>query len=253
MKRKIFRALVFYALLIGLWEWVARAGIWPPYLFPSPGSVFRTLAKNIQNLLLIHALQTSLQRLVVGYLISIGLGLGIGLWMGTVRWLDETLGTLVLAFQSLPSIVWLPMALLWFGLNDRAIIFVVVMGSVFAIAVSIDAGVQNIPPLWKRAGQTLGASQWQMIRYVVLPGMLPSAVHGLKLGWSFAWRSLMAGELLFVSRGLGHLLELGRDLNDMALVIAVILVILVVGLVVDRLLFGRLEAWVNERWGLAKP
>ncbi len=166
-----------------------------------------------------------------------------------MKWLDETLGSLVLGMQSLPSITWLPLAILWFGLSEQAIIFVVVMGSVFAIAISARDGVRNIPVLQRRAAQVFGATRWQTIRYVTLPGMLPSMAQGLKLGWSFSWRSLMAGELLFVSAGLGHLLQLGRDLNNMALVIAIMGVIVAVGLAFDRLIFGPLEAWVRSAGG----
>ena len=134
--------------------------------------------------------------------------------------------------------------------DEKAIIFVVLMGSLFAIAISARDGVRNIPVLQRRAAQVFGASGWQTVRYVTLPGMLPSMAQGLKLGWSFSWRSLMAGELLFVSAGLGHLLELGRDLNDMALVIGVMGVIVLVGLSFDKVLFSPMETWVRRRWGL---
>jgi NitT/TauT family transport system permease protein len=126
------------------------------------------------------------------------------------------------------------------------------MGSLFAIVISARDGVRNIPPLLQRAARTFGARNWQLYRYVVLPAMLPSMVQGLKLGWSFAWRSLMAGELLFNSGGLGQLLNTGRDLNDISLVVAVMLVIVAIGLTVDRLIFANLEGVVRERWGLGQ-
>ncbi len=251
MLSRTARLLVFYAALVGLWQLVAIAGIWPPYLFPSPGSVFHALWRNIDNGLIPEAVKISMKRLAVGYTLSFAGGMLIGLGTGTMRWVDETVGSLVLGLQSLPSITWLPLAVLWFGLNDRAIIFVVLMGSIFSIAISARHGVRDVPALQRRAAQTLGANRLQMYRYVILPAMLPSMVHGLKLGWSFAWRSLMAGELLFVSMGLGHLLNLGRDLNDMSMVMAVMLVIVAVGLTVDRLAFGFAERWVGERWGIA--
>jgi NitT/TauT family transport system permease protein len=136
------------------------------------------------------------------------------------RWADETIGGIVLGLQSLPSITWLPMAVLWFGLSERAIIFVVLMGSTFSIAISARAGIRGLPPLLERAAGTLGASRFQRYRYVVLPAMVPSMIQGMKQGWSFAWRSLMAGELLFVVTGLGHLLDVGRTLNDISMVFA---------------------------------
>jgi NitT/TauT family transport system permease protein len=165
--------------------------------------------------------------------------------------LDETLGSLVVGMQSLPSVTWLPLAILWFGIDSDAITFVVVMGSVWAIAISARDGVRNIPVLQRRAAQVFGANRWQTICYVTIPGMLPSMAQGLKLGWSFSWRSLMAAEIVFAPTGLGRLLELGRDLNNMGLVLGVMLVIVAVGLAVDRLIFNPLETWVQQRWGLA--
>lgn len=245
------RVLGFYVALLAIWQLVAVAGLWPSYSFPGPGAVFSSLRENVGNGLIPEALQISMKRLAFGFGISFGIGLVLGAAMGAARWVDETVGSLVLGLQSLPSITWLPLAVLWFGLSERAIIFVVLMGSIFSIAISGRSGVQSLPPLLRRAGMTFGARRWQMYRYVMLPAMLPSMVQGLKLGWSFAWRSLMAGELLFVSLGLGHLLNLGRDLNDMSMVVAVMVVIVAVGLTVDRLIFARLESWVRERWGYA--
>ena len=252
MLSRIVRPTAFCAGLVGLWWLVAAVEVWPPYLFPSPGSVFEALRRNLENGLIEEALQISFKRLAIGYAVSLCTGVTIGVLTGTVRWLDETLGRLVLGIQSLPSVTWLPLAVLWFGLNDKAIIFVVLMGSMFSVAISARDGVRNIPPLFHRAAQTMGASRLQMYRYVVAPAMLPSMVQGLKLGWSFAWRSLMAGELLFVSLGLGQLLNVGRDLNDMSMVVSIMLVIVAVGLAVDLLIFSRLEAWVRERWGLSR-
>ncbi len=241
----------FLGLLIGVWEALTMAGFWPPYALPSPGDVFVTLWDNTVNGRIPEALVISMRRLFIGYSISLAIGMAIGIASGSVRQVDETVGTVTLGLQSLPSIVWLPLAVLWFGLNEQAIIFVVLMGSLFSVAVSARSGVLTIPPLLRRTGQTYGASTWQMYRYIILPGMMPSAVQGLKLGWSFAWRSLMAGELLVAGLGIGQTLTMARDLNDMSLVIAVMLVIVAVGLVTDRLVFARVESWVQERWGLA--
>jgi NitT/TauT family transport system permease protein len=178
----------------------------------------------------------------------------IGMAAGTWKWIDETVGSLVLGMQSLPSITWIPLAILWFGLNENAIIFIVFMGSVFAVAISARSGVRGLPPLYRKAALTMGANRYQLTRYVLLPAMVPAMAQGLKLGWSFAWRSLMAAEIVFVVAGdfgIGHLLNVGRELNDMSLVIAIMLVIVAIGLAFDLLVFGRLEAWVRERWGYA--
>jgi NitT/TauT family transport system permease protein len=246
------RVALFYAGLIAAWQLLYELEIWSPYLFPSPGEVWSELRSYIERGLIQDALEKTMQRLFVGFALAFVIGMAAGIACGTMRWIDETLGSLVLGMQSLPSITWLPLAVLWFGLSERAIIFVVLMGSVFAIAISARDGVRNIPPLQRRAAQVFGASRWQTVRYVTLPGMLPSMAQGLKLGWSFSWRSLMAGELLFVSGGLGFLLQLGRDLNNMPLVLAIMGVIVAVGLLFDRLLFAPLEAWVRQRWGLTQ-
>ena len=247
---KLVRIAAFYAAIIALWQLVYKMEIWSPYLFPSPKEVWDALQRNIENGRVWEAMRGSMRRLAIGFTLAFIIGMTIGIACGTMKWLDETLGSLVLGMQSLPSITWLPLAVLWFGLTERAIIFVVLMGSIFAIAISARDGVRNIPVLQRRAAQVFGASRLQTVRYVTLPGMLPSMAQGLKLGWSFSWRSLMAGELLFVSAGLGHLLQVGRDLNDMPLVLAVMAVIVAIGLAFDRLLFGPAESWVRQRWGL---
>ena len=246
------RLVLFYVALLAIWQLLYEAQIWSPFLFPEPVQVWNALERYIDNGVIFDSIQTTMRRMLIGFLLAFSLGMSIGIANGTVRWVDETLGSLVLGMQSLPSITWLPLAILWFGLTEKAIIFVVIMGSVFAIAISARDGVRNIPVLQRRAAQVFGASRWQTIRYVTLPGMLPSMAQGLKLGWSFSWRSLMAGELIFVSAGLGHLLQLGRDLNNMALVLAIMGVIVAVGLAFDRLIFGPLESWVHHRWGLAQ-
>ena len=244
------RVALFYAALILIWQLLYQTEVWSPVLFPSPHEVWDALQRNIENGRLWDSTYASLHRLAIGFTLAFIVGITIGIACGTMRWVDETLGSLVLGLQSLPSITWLPLAVLWFGLSEKAIIFVVLMGSIFAIAISARDGVRNIPVLQRRAAQVFGASRLQTIRYVTLPGMLPSMAQGLKLGWSFSWRSLMAGELLYVSAGLGHLLQVGRDLTDMPLVLAVMAVIVAIGIAFDRLLFGPAEAWVRNRWGL---
>ena len=249
MPSKVLRIAAFWVAVLVAWQLIAIAEIWSPYLFPTPVAVGRSLIKNAQSGMLLDALWHSLARLAVGYAISMLLGLGLGVLCATSRYADETIGVIVLGLQSLPSITWLPMAVLWFGLSEQAIVFVVLMGSTFSIAISARSGIRGLPPLLQRAAGTLGASRWQMYCYVTVPAMVPAMVQGMKQGWSFAWRSLMAGELLFVTIGLGHLLDVGRNLNDINMVFAVMLVIVVVGVVIDRVLFGTAEAWVRERWG----
>lgn len=242
--------LGFYAALVGLWQLVYELEIWSPYLLPEPSQVFQSIRRYVGNGVLLESIETTMQRMLIGFAIAFVIGMSMGIATGTVKCVDQTLGSLVLGMQSLPSICWLPLAILWFGLSENAIIFVVVLGSVWAIAISSRDGVRSIPVLQRRTAQVFGASRWQTIRYVTLPGMLPSMASGLKLGWSFSWRSLMAGEIIFVTAGLGHLLQLGRDLNNMALVLAIMGVIVGVGLAFDRLIFSPLDNWVQNRWGL---
>lgn len=157
-----------------------------------------------------------------------------------------------MGLQAMPSICWFPLAILWFGLNEWAILFVTVIGALFAVASTTEAAFRTIPPQFLRAAATMGAKGWRLYWQVMLPAALPTLLTGLRTGWSFAWRSLMAAELLFMSLGLGHLLGIGRELVDAALVVAVILVVLLFGLAVDRLLFARTETAVRQRWGFSK-
>jgi NitT/TauT family transport system permease protein len=248
---KAFRIAAFYVALLALWEFLARAELWPSYTFPAPGEVWDDLRLAAEDGILWEAIGESMRRMAIGYSLSIVVGLGIGIATGSLRWVDETVGSLVLGLQSLPSVTWFPLAVLWFGLNERAVIFVVLMGSVCSIAISSSAGVKGIPPGLLRASRMFGGDPLKRLVLVVLPAMLPAMVQGLKLGWSFAWRSLLAAELLFHTISLGQLLTLGRDLNDVSMVVAMMLVIVAIGMAVDRVVFGRMESWLHERWGLA--
>ena len=242
--------IVFYVLLLGIWEGLYWLRLWPEFLFPGPLQVFQSLLDGFRDGSYLVGMVTSLRRIALGYGISLLMGTLLGLVLARWRLLDETLGSLILGLQTLPSICWLPLALLWFGLNERAILFIVIMGSLLSITIATEHGVKHAPPLLVRAARTMGAKGIKLYVAVILPAAFPSIIEGMKQGWSFAWRSLMAGELLFVSLGLGHLLSMGRELNDMNQVVAVMLVIIGIGLTTDRLIFARLEGKVRERWGL---
>ena len=195
------------------------------------------------------AVLTSLRRLFVGYFLSLFLGAALGFGIARSKWIAETLGTLVLGLQALPSICWLPLAVLWFGLSEAAILFVVLMGSLLSMTITVEAGVRNIPPILIRAARTMGARGFTLYGRVILPAAMPAMISGAKIGWTFAWRSLLAGELIFVAGGLGQLLKTGQDTNDMARVIAVMGVIIALGLTIEVLVFARIERRVRERWG----
>lgn len=242
--------VIFYLILLLIWEGLARSGIWPSYLFPSPFTVLATLWAGIAKGLFIKASLVSLQRLVIGYGISLVIGLTLGLLIGRIQFLHKTLGSLMIGLQALPSVCWLPLAIIWFGLNERAIIFVVVMGALFSIVLGVEAGVKNTPPHYIKAARNLGSKGVGLYAQVVLPAALPMILSGLKQGWSFAWRSLMAGELLYFTLSLGNLLQTGRDLNDAAQVMAVMLTIIFIGVTIDQLGFAPIEARVRRRWGL---
>jgi NitT/TauT family transport system permease protein len=243
---------VFFICVILAWEIVYRLSVWPVYLFPSPGEVLNTFRAGIVSGTIVQGIRDSLWRLLIGYSISLVIGIPFGFVSGRVRIIDQTIGKLLLGLQTLPSICWLPLALLWFGLNERAIVFVVVMGAVLSVALSARDGVQRVNPLYLRAAANMGTKGWDLHLRVILPASLPSIVTGMKLGWSFAWRSLMAGELLYGNTGLGQLLMMGRELNDMSQVIAIMLVIVFLGALVDRIAFTPVERRLHERWGFVR-
>ncbi|HEX3034354.1 MAG TPA: ABC transporter permease [Thermodesulfobacteriota bacterium] len=251
MSKRIVKLVVFYLILIGTWQGLVSLGFWPEYIFPSPLGVLKTLVTGFEDKTFIIGILISMKRILIGYGISIAVGLCVGLMIGRIKTLEETLGSLVLGLQALPSICWLPLALLWFGLSESAMLAIVVLGSLFSIIIGADTGVKNVPHIYVRAARTMGARGINLYTKVIIPAALPSIISGFKQGWSFAWRSLMAAELLYVGLGLGHLLMMGRELNDMNQVIAVMIVIIIIGVLVDRLIFAKIENKVRERWGLA--
>lgn len=202
---------------------------------------------------LVEALATSGVRLAAGFAVSIVLGVVLGMLMWRWKALDEFLGPLFLGMQTLPSVCWVPLAVPLFGLKEEGILFVVVMGSFFAIAIAMRDGLRTIPPLYQRAGLMMGASGWRLYRYVLLPASLPAMTSSLRQGFAFAWRSLMGAEFILIvqNHGLGFLLETGRNFSDVAQVIAVLVVMVVISMAIDRWVFARLQKRVHARFGLA--
>ena len=200
-----------------------------------------------------RAVLTSAARLLVGYAIALALGIPLGLVLARSAATKRTLGPLLLGLSSVPSICWLPLAIVWFGLSEAAIQVVVVLGAALPVTLATESAVRQLPPTIERAALTMGARGPTLLVRVLLPAALPGIVTGAKKGWTFALRSLMAGELLFVSGGLGQLLETGRDLADTALVLGIVAVIVVLSRASERALFGPLERVIARRWGTATP
>jgi NitT/TauT family transport system permease protein len=248
--KKSVNQLIFATGVLVLWEGLALAKIWPPYLFPTPQGVAEALWDGFKDHSLWIGIGVSLRRVVIGYVISVVLGVLLGMVLASSQFLEDTLGRVILSLQSLPSACWVPIALLWFGLSEAAIIFVTITGSLLAVTQATKAGFDNVPRILSMAGRNLGAKGPQMFWHVLLPASLPYLVDGLRQGWAFAWRSLITGEMIYISLGLGQLLMTGRDLNDINLVVAVMVLIVALGYIVDGLLFRRLDTSLRQRWGM---
>ena len=247
---RLANQLVFYCLLLGAWALVAKLRIWPPYLFPAPWSVAEALWAGIKDHSFLIGIAVTMKRMFLGYGLSVVLGMILGLGVASNRFLEETMGPLLVSLQSLPSICWVPLAILWFGLTEKAILFVVLMGCVLSVTIAMEDGRKQMPKIYSMAGRNLGASGFRLFCHVMLPASLPFIVSGLKQGWAFGWRSLIQAEMIFLTIGLGQLLMMGRDLNDMSQVIAVMLMIIALGYLVNRLVFHNLERALQRRWGL---
>lgn len=219
-------------------------------MFPSLIQVFETLYNGILNGQILVAIGKSLSRLLIGFSIAIVLGLLMGYLIWRYKWVEDTLGFLVTALQSIPSIVWFPLAIIWFGLNDMAILFIVTIGATWTMTTSATSGFKNVPQLYQRVAKTFGSTGFHFIRTVILPASVPQLLSGLRIAWAFSWRALMAGELLGAGGGLGQLLETGRSLGQMDLVISVMIMIAVIGTIIDQIVFTRLERSVQTKWGV---
>jgi NitT/TauT family transport system permease protein len=244
-------AIVFFALV---WVAVVALHLKQSYVVPAPSDVWATFTDYWSQGAVQDAVWNSLRRAFVGFAVSVVIGTALGLLLAQFRFVRTAIGPLVSGLQSLPSVAWVPAAIIWFGLSDAAIYMVVLLGAVPSIANGLLAGVQQVPPLYLRVGRVLGARGWTAIRYVVLPAAMPGYLAGLRQGWAFAWRSLMAAELITFSpalgTSLGQLLQTGRELSDMSLVVAAILMILVVGVGIELLVFSPVERRLLRSRGL---
>jgi NitT/TauT family transport system permease protein len=251
MKRTLVAAAFFLSLAL-IWELAVRSGRWSAVLLPSPIDVALYLWTSLFDETLIEAVWVTFRRLIIGYVIGLAIGLPLGLLTSASRFLEDTVGALALGVQTLPSVCWVPLALVWFGQTESAMLFVVIMGTVWSVIIATDHGARNIPPIYARAARTMGSKGFHKWTRVILPASLPFLVSGMKQGWAFAWRSLMAAEIyvtILTGFGLGHLLHYGRELNAMDQVIGIMIVIVVIGLLADRILFSPWENFLHTRWG----
>jgi sulfonate transport system permease protein len=250
--KRIIIATGFFAALVATWYATVAIGRWSPVLLPPPQAVGDYLWTALRDGTILDATAVTLRRLLVGYAIGVAIGLPLGLLCSSSEFFEDTFGTLALGLQTLPSVCWVPLALVWFGQTESAMLFVVIMGTVWSVVIATDTGARTIPPIFARAARTMGSRGFHKWTRVILPASLPFLVSGMKQGWAFAWRSLMAAEIyvtILTGFGLGHLLHYGRELNSMDQVIAVMFVIVLIGLVADKALFSPWERFLHRRWG----
>jgi NitT/TauT family transport system permease protein len=252
--RAVLPPLVALLLMIGIWQALWAAAFWPEFQLPAPLAVWSTFEELVQSGQIADVLWTSIHRAVLGFLAGLVIATPLGLLVAKVRVVRAAIGPLLSGLQSLPSVAWVPAAILWFGLNDGSIYFVVLLGSVPSIANGLVAGIDQIPPILPRVGKTLGAGRLAAARHILLPAALPGYLAGLKQGWAFSWRSLMAAELIAQSPdlglGLGAYLNQGSSFNDMPTVLAAIFLILLVGVGIELTVFRPIERAVLRARGL---
>jgi NitT/TauT family transport system permease protein len=252
----VWPRLLALTLLLAAWQVVVWSGWRPEYVLPGPLPVLERLLHDLASGDLERATATTLQRALIGYGIAVVIGTVLGLVVGRNRIVRTALGSLFSGLQAMPSVAWFPLAILIFQLSEQAILFVVILGAAPALTNGLIAGIDHIPPQLLRAARSLGARRLRLVWFVVLPAALPGYVAGLKQGWAFAWRSLMAGELLVIvgnKPSLGVRLELSRQFADAQGLLASMIAILVIGVLVDSLLFGSIEHVIRSHRGLLEP
>jgi NitT/TauT family transport system permease protein len=254
LRRSVLPPLLAVGVLLLVWQGFVWTGLKPTYTVPGPVDVWRAFVDAWSRGDAQRAFLTSVERGLLGFVVAVLVGTPLGLLVARVRLVRLAVGPLVTGLHVLPSVAWVPAGIIWFGLSDATVYFVVLMGAVPSIVNGLVAGVDQVPPLYRRVGRVLGAGRWAMVRHVVLPAALPGYLAGLKQGWAFSWRSLMAAEIIAVGGqigfGLGALLQQGRELSDMSVVMLAILLILVAGIAVELLVFAPIERRVLRSRGL---
>lgn len=247
--------LLALALFFGVWQAVWASAIYPEYQLPAPLAVWQEFVDTVVDGRIWDIVWTSVHRAVLGFLASVVIATPLGLLVAKVRVVRAAIGPLLAGMQSLPSVAWVPAAVLWFGLTDATIYFVVLLGAIPSIANGLVAGIDQVPPILPRVGKVMGAGRLDSARLILLPAALPGYLSGCKQGWAFSWRSLMAAEIIATSPqlgiGLGAYLKEGSDFNSMPGVIAAIFLILLVGVGIELLVFRPIERRVLQARGLA--
>ena len=234
-------------MLLGLW-WLTAALV-PSW--PSPWRVAVVLNGNFHDPAFQAALAGSARRMIIGYALVMAVGVGFGIVIGRLPLVDQVLGSLAVAVHAIPGAAWVPLSIIWFGMTEQAVIFTILLGAAGIVIVETDTGIREVPPLISRAARTLGAHGVRYFWFVVVPAATPKVVNGLRLAWAFGWRALMAGELLTSVSGLGQRLNEVAKTRALDQLLAMMLLIAGIGIVVDGLIFKRLEHLVRVRWGLA--
>jgi len=250
----VWPKLLAIGLVLAIWEIIHLTG-WKKYVLPGPATVFANLWDQMQHAVLWQAISVTIHRAVIGFALSVLIGAVVGALVSRIKPLRAAVGSLITAMQTMPSIAWFPFAIILFGVTTNAIIFVIVLGSAPSVANGLITGVDYIPPTLLRAGKTMGLSRIATYRHLILPASLPAFVSGLKQAWAFAWRSLLAGELLVIILGqvsIGTLLNADQDQADMPSAIAIMIVILALGIVID-MLFSKADAVLRRRRGMTDP
>ncbi|EDY55330.1 nitrate ABC transporter, permease [Streptomyces sviceus ATCC 29083] len=250
---KILPPVIALAVVLVVWTLLYPV-VDDPSKLPSPAAVGSTFKDAWLAGDLLGYIWTSVSRGLLGFFFALLIGTPLGLIVARVKFIRAAIGPILSGLQSLPSVAWVPPAVIWLGLNNSMMYAVILLGAVPSIANGLVSGVDQVPPLFLRAGRTMGATGIKGIWHVTLPAALPGYVAGLKQGWAFSWRSLMAAEIIAqfpdLGVGLGQLLENGRTNSDMAMVFEAILLILFVGIAIDLLIFSPLERWVLRSRGL---
>ncbi|NWG37792.1 ABC transporter permease [Nitrososphaera sp.] len=247
----IANVVLFLAAFVGIWQLVSNIGIFPSVLMPTPAKVIETIARLVTDSSMTVGIGVTMWRLLAGFAMAVGIGGAVGLTMVKFQGFGKTMSSFAVGLLTFPSIAWVPFSILLIGFNDFGILFVVIMASVFSVMTSTYGSIRNVPPIYIRAAKNMGASGFALLRYVMIPAATPSLIMGIRQAWSFAWHALIGAEILITTLyGLGHVLHVGREFNDMSQIIAVMIAIFAIGLLVDRLVFMRLEEKVRARWGL---